>query len=102
MVRKMTAVTAILLVDALVVGINGMNFEGIPELHWEYAYARVLGLMLVLSVRLWAVVRRPSLVVGRPPAARPHACSARWQCSAARMRQCGRHQLLQQADFVIH
>ena len=72
----MTGVSAIFMVDALVVGINGMNFDRIPELHWECAYARVLGLMLVLSVRLWAVFRRPSLVVRRPPAARPHACSA--------------------------
>jgi hypothetical protein len=102
MVRQMTGVTAILMVGALVVGINGMNFDRIPELHSEYKYAGVLGLMLVLSVRLWAVFRRPSLVVGRPPAARPDACSARWQCSAARKRQCGRHQLLEQADFVIH
>jgi magnesium transporter len=57
-VKKMTAVTAILMVDALVAGIYGMNFDRIPELHWEYGYAWALGLMLVLSGALWALFRR--------------------------------------------
>jgi magnesium transporter len=57
-VKKMTAVTAILMVDALVAGIYGMNFDTIPELHWAYGYAWALGLMLVLSVGLWALFRR--------------------------------------------
>jgi magnesium transporter len=57
-VKKMTAVTAILMVDALVAGVYGMNFDTIPELHWAYGYAWALGLMLVLSVGLWAVFRR--------------------------------------------
>jgi magnesium transporter len=57
-VKKMTAVTAILMVDALVAGIYGMNFDRIPELHWEYGYAWALGLMLVLSLVLWALFRR--------------------------------------------
>jgi magnesium transporter len=57
-VKKMTAVTAILMVDALVAGIYGMNFDRMPELHWEYGYAWALGLMLVLSAALWALFRR--------------------------------------------
>jgi magnesium transporter len=35
-----------------------MNFDMIPELHWAYGYAWALGLMLVLSVTLWALFRR--------------------------------------------
>ena len=34
------------------------DFDMIPELHWAYGYAWALGLMLVLSVGLWAVFRR--------------------------------------------
>jgi magnesium transporter len=29
-----------------------MNFEFMPELHWQYGYLFALGLMLVLSVGL--------------------------------------------------
>jgi magnesium transporter len=57
-VKKMTAVTAILMVDALVAGVYGMNFDRMPELHWEYGYAWALGLMAVLSFALAAVFRR--------------------------------------------
>jgi magnesium transporter len=35
-----------------------MNFERMPELHWEYGYVWALGLMLLLSVGLWALFRR--------------------------------------------
>jgi magnesium transporter len=56
-VKKMTAVTAILMVDALVAGVYGMNFAVIPELHWDYGYAYALGLMAVLSLGLAAVFR---------------------------------------------
>jgi magnesium transporter len=59
-VKKMTAVTAILMVDALVAGVYGMNFDLIPELHWAYGYAWALGLMAVLSLALAAVFRRIS------------------------------------------
>ena len=57
-VRTMTAVTAILMVDALIAGIYGMNFDRIPELHWEYGYVWALGLMLAISFALWLLFRR--------------------------------------------
>jgi magnesium transporter len=57
-VKRMTAVTAILMVDALVAGIYGMNFDNIPELHLGYGYAYALALMVALSVGLWALFRR--------------------------------------------
>jgi magnesium transporter len=57
-VKKMTAVTAILMVDALVAGVYGMNFDLMPELHWQYGYAWALGLMVLLSIALWALFRR--------------------------------------------
>ena len=57
-VKKMTAVTAILMVDALVSGVYGMNFDIMPELHWQYGYAWALGLMVVASLGLWVLFRR--------------------------------------------
>jgi magnesium transporter len=57
-VKKMTAVTAILMVNALIAGIYGMNFDRIPELHWEFGYAWALGLMAAISLALWIALRR--------------------------------------------
>ncbi len=57
-VKVMTAVTAILMVDALIAGIYGMNFRAMPELEWGFGYAWALGLMLLASLGLWLVFRR--------------------------------------------
>jgi magnesium transporter len=57
-VKKMTAVTAILMVNALIAGIYGMNFEVMPELKWQYGYAWALGLMVMATIALWVVFRR--------------------------------------------
>jgi magnesium/cobalt transport protein CorA len=50
LVRKLTAFGAILVADTLVAGIYGMNFDVMPELHWQYGYPMALGMMLVISV----------------------------------------------------
>jgi magnesium transporter len=57
-VKKMTAVTAILMVDALIAGIYGMNFVHMPELQWQYGYFYSLLLMLAATVGLWMLFRR--------------------------------------------
>jgi magnesium transporter len=57
-VKKMTAVTAILMVNALIAGVYGMNFDLMPELHWQYGYAWALALMVVASLGLWVQFRR--------------------------------------------
>jgi magnesium transporter len=57
-VKKMTAVTAILMVNALIAGIYGMNFDVMPELQWRYGYAWALGLMITATIALWIVFRR--------------------------------------------
>jgi magnesium transporter len=57
-VKRMTALTAILMVDALIVGNYGMNFEYMPELHWPLGYLWALGLMVAATVGLWALFRR--------------------------------------------
>jgi len=57
-VKRMTALTAILMVDALIAGIYGMNFQNMPELFWTYGYYYALLLMVGASVGMWAVFRR--------------------------------------------
>jgi magnesium transporter len=57
-VKQMTAVTAILMVSALIASIYGMNFDVMPELHWHYGYGWALGLMAGASILLWLLFRR--------------------------------------------
>jgi magnesium transporter len=57
-VKKMTAVTAILMVDALIAGVYGMNFRNMPELDWTYGYLWALSLMVASSIGLFFVFRR--------------------------------------------
>ena len=52
LVRKLTALGAILVADTLVAGIYGMNFKHMPELDWDYGYPMALGMMLVISVAM--------------------------------------------------
>jgi magnesium transporter len=57
-VKTMTGVTAILMVDALIAGIYGMNFVNIPELQWTFGYLYALLLMLGVSVSMFVLLRR--------------------------------------------
>ncbi|MDN0073848.1 magnesium/cobalt transporter CorA [Crenobacter sp. SG2303] len=47
--RVLTVITIIFMPLTLIVGIYGMNFEYMPELHWRYGYFTVLAGMLVIS-----------------------------------------------------
>jgi magnesium transporter len=51
-VKILTIGSIVLMSDALVAGIYGMNFDYMPELHWVFGYAWALGLMVVISVGL--------------------------------------------------
>ena len=57
-VKTMTAVTAILMVDALVPAVYGMNFKYMPELDWPLGYLWSLSLMLAATLTLWLLFRR--------------------------------------------
>lgn len=58
LVRRLTALGAILVADTLVAGIYGMNFDNIPELHWRYGYPFALGIMGLLSLAMVWYFRR--------------------------------------------
>jgi magnesium transporter len=56
--RTLTATSIILMFDALIAGIYGMNFENMPELKWPYGYFGVLVFMAVASTLLALYFRR--------------------------------------------
>ena len=49
---------AILLVPTLIGSIYGMNFQYMPELHWQYGYPLTLALMAASGFILWLVFKR--------------------------------------------
>lgn len=57
-VKVLTITSIVLMCDALIAGIYGMNFEFMPELHWRYGYAVALGLMVLASGGLLLFFRR--------------------------------------------
>jgi magnesium transporter len=56
-VKRISAWAAILFAPTLVGTVYGMNFDHMPELHWDYGYPLALLLMLLVSVTLWGVFK---------------------------------------------
>ena len=56
--RQLAAWAAILAVPTAIAGIYGMNFEHMPELHWKYGYAAVLGAIVVACSFLYVRFKR--------------------------------------------
>ncbi|MFW3172450.1 magnesium and cobalt transport protein CorA [Geodermatophilus sp. CPCC 206100] len=57
-VKKISAWAAILFAPTLVGTVYGMNFDSIPELHWQLGYPFALVLMAGVSVTLYVVFKR--------------------------------------------
>ncbi|HNP70603.1 MAG TPA: magnesium/cobalt transporter CorA [Kouleothrix sp.] len=57
-VKVLTITSIVLMCDALIAGIYGMNFEFMPELHWRFGYPLALALMVVVSTALLLFFRR--------------------------------------------
>jgi magnesium transporter len=55
---RLTIISAIFLHLTLVAGIYGMNFEGMPELRYPYAYPIAIGGMLLLAVGMLVWFKR--------------------------------------------
>jgi magnesium transporter len=56
-VKRVSAWAAILFAPTLIGTAYGMNFQNMPELHWEYGYMFALTLMVLTSVTLWVIFR---------------------------------------------
>ncbi|RFA11882.1 transporter [Subtercola boreus] len=57
-VKKISAWAAIFFAPTVVTGIYGMNFDYMPELHFAWSYPAALGLMVGLSVGLYAMFKK--------------------------------------------
>src|SRR3569833_68101 len=56
--RKISAWAAILAIPTAITGVYGMNFQHMPELHWKYGYAMVLGIIAASCYTLYRRFRR--------------------------------------------
>jgi magnesium transporter len=56
--RKITSWAAVIAVPTMVVGVYGMNFDFMPELHWKFGYPLVMVLILVACLILYRTFRR--------------------------------------------
>lgn len=50
--KRLTALSTILMSAALVSGIYGMNFQNMPELTWHYGYYGAIGFMVFIALAL--------------------------------------------------
>ncbi|WCB93319.1 Cobalt/magnesium transport protein CorA [Baekduia alba] len=57
-VKKISAWAAILFAPTLVGTVYGMNFDHMPELHWQLGYPLSLALMIMVSLTLYMVFKR--------------------------------------------
>lgn len=56
--RKISAWAAIAAIQTVIAGIYGMNFEYMPELHWQIGYPLILIVMASVVVVMYRVFRR--------------------------------------------
>lgn len=55
----LTIFSVIFIPLTFIVGVYGMNFDNIPELHWRYGYFIVWGVMLLIAIgMLWYFKKR--------------------------------------------
>ena len=57
-VKKISAWAAILFAPTLIGTVYGMNFDVMPELHWQLGYPMAIGLMVLVSVTLFGIFKR--------------------------------------------
>ena len=57
-VKKISAWAAILFAPTLIGTVYGMNFDAMPELHWQLGYPFAIGLMGLVSVTLYGIFKK--------------------------------------------
>ena len=56
--KRLAGWAAIITTPTLIASIYGMNFAGMPELHWRWGYPAVLCVMVTLALSLYIGFRR--------------------------------------------
>ncbi|HMQ45815.1 MAG TPA: CorA family divalent cation transporter [Saprospiraceae bacterium] len=60
--KLLTIFSAFFLPLTFIVGIYGMNFDHIPELHWEYGYYLSLAAMALIALVVWIWFKRKRIL----------------------------------------
>jgi magnesium transporter len=56
--RVLTIISTIFIPLTFIVGVYGMNFDNMPELHWHYGYFIIMGFMFLLGLFLLYLFKR--------------------------------------------
>ena len=56
-VKQISSWAAIIFAPQLVGSVYGMNFDGMPELHWAFGYPMAIGAMAAFAVGLYGVFK---------------------------------------------
>jgi magnesium transporter len=56
--KRMTAISTILMSVTLIAGVYGMNFDVMPELKWKFGYVYALGSMVAVGFALYVYLRK--------------------------------------------
>ncbi len=56
--KVLTLIATVFMPLTFIVGVYGMNFNYMPELHWKWGYPAVLGLMLSIGICMWILFKR--------------------------------------------
>jgi magnesium transporter len=55
--RMLAAISAIFIPLSFITGVYGMNFANMPELEWRYGYFAVLGVLALVGLCAWRLLR---------------------------------------------
>ena len=56
--RKITSWAAIIAIPTMGVGVYGMNFDYMPELHWRFGYPLIMGIIFLGCLVLYRIFRK--------------------------------------------
>ena len=63
--KVLTIFSAVMLPLTFIAGLYGMNFDNLPELHYQYSYFVVLGVMIVVAVGMLGFFWRKGWIGGK-------------------------------------
>ncbi|MFJ6312405.1 magnesium/cobalt transporter CorA [Pseudarthrobacter oxydans] len=57
-VKKISSWAAIFFAPSFVAGVYGMNFDHMPELHWELGYPLSIGIMIAMAALMYGIFKK--------------------------------------------